>query len=106
MGKFVVSIRSNGDHQFNLVADNGQVILSSQGYASKDGCMNGIESVRANGQIADRFEKLTASNGKFYFNLKAANGQIIGTSQMYEAEAGRDGGIQSVMANAASAVEE
>jgi uncharacterized protein YegP (UPF0339 family) len=37
------------------------------------------------------------------FNLKAGNGQIIGTSQMYESEAGRDNGIASVQKNAPDA---
>ncbi|HAE14496.1 MAG: YegP family protein [Chitinophagales bacterium] len=103
MGKFVVSTRANGEIQFNLKADNGQVILSSEGYKSKDACMNGIESVRKNSATEARFEKLTAKNGKFYFNLKATNGQVIGSSQMYEAEASRDNGIASVMKNAPDA---
>ena len=46
MGKFVISTRSNGEYQFNLKADNGQVILSSEGYTTKAGCENGIESVK------------------------------------------------------------
>ena len=57
MGKFEVSTRTNGEFQFNLKADNGQVILTSQGYAGKDGCMNGIESVRKNSQDENMFEK-------------------------------------------------
>lgn len=40
MGKFVIKKRSNGEFQFNLHAGNGQVILSSEGYASKAGCEN------------------------------------------------------------------
>ncbi|MBK6929553.1 MAG: YegP family protein [Saprospirales bacterium] len=103
MGKFVISQRANGEYQFNLKADNGQVILSSQGYASKASCTNGIESVRTNAQEDGRFERLTASNGKFYFNLKSSNGQVVGSSQMYEAETGRDNGIQSVKNNAPGA---
>lgn len=103
MGKFVISQRSNDDYQFNLKADNGQVILTSQGYASKSGCTNGIESVRTNATDENRFERLTAANGKFYFNLKAANSQVIGTSQMYESAASRDNGIDSVMRNAPDA---
>ncbi|TNE69575.1 MAG: DUF1508 domain-containing protein [Bacteroidetes bacterium] len=103
MGKFVISQRTNGDYQFNLKADNGQVILTSQGYSSKASCTNGIESVRTNSQEEGRFERQTASNGKFYFNLKASNGQVIGSSQMYEAEAGRDNGIDSVRRNAPDA---
>ena len=100
MGKFVITKRSNGEFQFNLKAGNGQNILSSEGYTSKANCENGIESVKKNSQDDAKFDRKTSSNGKFYFNLKATNGQIIGTSEMYEAEAGRDNGIDSVKTNA------
>ena len=56
MGKFVVTTRKNGDFQFVLKATNGQVILSSQGYSTKANCLNGVESVKKNSQIEDRFE--------------------------------------------------
>lgn len=103
MGKFEITTRKNGEIQFNLKAGNGQVILASEGYSSKSGCLNGIESVRKNSQDDSKFEKKTSSNGKPYFNLKATNGQIIGTSEMYESEAGRDNGIESVKKNAPDA---
>lgn len=103
MGKFVVSTRKNGEFQFSLKAGNGQEILGSEGYTTKAACMNGIESVKKNAQNEARFEKLTAKNGKLYFNLKATNGQIIGTSEMYESEASRSNGIASVMKNAPEA---
>jgi uncharacterized protein YegP (UPF0339 family) len=103
MGKFEVSTRTNGDFQFNLKADNGQVIMTSQGYNSKDACMNGIESVRKNGADENNFEKKEAANGKQFFNLKAGNGQIIGSSQMYADASGRDNGIASVGKNAPDA---
>lgn len=103
MGKFVISTRANGEFQFNLVAGNGQVILTSQGYASKASCMNGVESVRTNAADSSRFDRQTAANGKFYFTLKAANSQVVGNSQMYESEASRDNGIASVQNNAPDA---
>ena len=103
MGKFVISKRTNGEFQFNLKADNGQVILTSEGYSSKAGCENGISSVKTNSQDDSKFDKKTSSNGKPYFNLKASNGQIIGTSEMYESTSGRDNGITSVKNNAPSA---
>ena len=37
------------------------------------------------------------------FNLKATNGQVIGTSESYETERARDAGIDSVMKNAPDA---
>ena len=103
MGKFVVSKRKNEEFQFNLKATNGQVILTSEGYTTKSACMNGIESVKKNSQDESKFEVLEAKNGKYYFNLKATNGQIIGSSQMYESLAGCQNGIQSVMNNAPDA---
>ena len=103
MGKFVVTKRANGEFQFNLKADNGQVILSSEGYSSRSSCDNGIESVKKNAPEDSRYDRLEAKNGKQYFNLKAGNGQIIGSSQMYENAAGRDNGIESVKKNAPDA---
>lgn len=103
MGKFEITRRKNDEFQFNLKATNGQVILNSEGYTTKAACMNGVESVMKNSADEKRFEELTAKNGKFYFNLKATNGQIIGTSQMYTTEASRKNGIESVMKNAPEA---
>lgn len=103
MGKFEITTRKNGEIQFNLKAGNGQIILASEGYSSKSACLNGIESVRKNSQDDTRYDKLTSSNGKPYFNLKASNGQVIGASEMYESEASRDNGIESVKKNAPDA---
>ena len=106
MGKFVVTVRKNGEFQFNLKATNGQVILTSEGYNTKASCLNGIESVRKNGPIEDRYEIKEAKNGKPFFNLKASNGQVIGSSQMYASERTMKAGIASVMRNADSPVVE
>jgi len=99
MAKFEVSVRKNGEFQFNLKAQNGQVILTSEGYKTKAACMNGIESVKKNAPVEARFEKVVAKNGKPYFNLKATNGQVIGQSQMYSSDKTCAAGIASVMKN-------
>ncbi|PVW13868.1 YegP family protein [Marixanthomonas spongiae] len=97
-------LKQSGDkYHFNLKAGNGQVILSSQMYASKASAMNGIESVQKNCGNDDCYEKKTAKNGKFHFNVKSTNGQIIGSSQMYAAESGMNNGIESVKKNAPGA---
>jgi uncharacterized protein YegP (UPF0339 family) len=93
----------SGAWRFRLKATNGQTILASQNYKGKDGCHNGIESVKENAGLVERFEKKVSENGKLYFNLMAGNGQVIGTSEMYESESGRDNGIDSVMNNAPAA---
>ncbi|MDA6070116.1 YegP family protein [Flavobacterium sp. AC] len=103
MGKFVITKRTNGEFQFNLKAGNGQTILTSEGYTTKAACTNGIDSVKTNSQDDGRFDRKEAKNGKPYFNLKASNGQIIGSSEMYESVSARENGIESVKKNAPDA---
>lgn len=103
MGKFVIIKRRNGEFQFNLKAGNGQTILSSEGYTTKTNCENGIAAVRTNSKDDNKFDRKISSNGKAYFNLKASNGQIIGTSEMYESVSSMDNGIVSVKTNAPEA---
>lgn len=91
------------EYRFRLKAKNGQIILVSEGYSQKQGCMNGIESVKTNSQDKSKFETKTTNSGKYRFNLKAANGQVIGTSENYESESGCKNGIESVMKNALEA---
>ena len=62
-----------------------------------------IESVKKNAPIEARFEIKEAKNGKPFFNLKASNGQVIGSSQMYASERTMKMGIASVMKNAPEA---
>lgn len=104
MGKFIIKKRSNGEFQFNLKAGNGEVILTSEGYSTKSSCENGIDSVKTNSQDYSKYDKKVSSNNKYYFNLKASNGQIIGTSEMYESSSGRNNGIESVKSNAPDAI--
>jgi uncharacterized protein YegP (UPF0339 family) len=100
MSKFIIKRRTNGEYQFNLQAGNGEVILTSEGYTTRAACENGIASVRTNAPVDARYERKQSTNGKYYFNLKATNGQVIGTSEMYESASGRDNGIESVKRNA------
>jgi uncharacterized protein len=100
MGKFVIKRSNNNQFFFVLKAGNGEVILTSEMYTAKPSCTNGISSVKSVAPYNGNYEKLTSSNWKYYFNLKASNGQVIGTSQMYETSQGRDNGIESVKSNA------
>ncbi len=97
---FELKNKEENQFHFNLKAKNGQIILSSEIYTSKAAAKNGIASIQKNCTDDIRYERKTAKNGKFYFNLKATNGQIIGSSQMYTSESGMENGIKSVKENA------
>ena len=117
MGKFVVKNVATGI-KFDLKAGNGEVIATSEVYASQAACKNGVESVRKNAPVAavedqtvegfavekhPKFEIYTDKAGEFRFRLKATNGQIIAVSEGYKAMAGCKNGIESVKKNAPEA---
>ena len=99
-GKFECYRDNAGQYRFRLKARNGEIILASQAYTAKAACQKGIESVRKNCTDPTAFQAETTDKGKFRFLLKSANGQVIGTSQIYESETGRDNGIASVARSA------
>ena len=101
-GWFELTTNDKGHFHFVLKAGNAETILSSETYQAKASALNGIESVQANCALDERYERKVASNGKPFFNLKASNGQVIGTSQMYASDANRETGIASVKTNGAS----
>src|SRR5262245_29925170 len=101
-GRFL--LRKSGDQfLFSLLATNGEKILVSERYVAKASALNGIASVRANAPMDSRYERKSSKANQPYFVLKASNGEIIGTSEMYSSEAGRENGIASVKANAPAA---
>ena len=102
-GKFEIYQDNGGQYRFRLKAGNGQNILASEAYTQKSSAQNGIESVKENAPHDDRYERKDASNGKPMFNLRAANNQVIGTSEQYESVAARENGIESVKSNAPGA---
>ena len=101
-GWFELGKSSDGQFRFVLKAGNSETILTSELYATRAGAEGGIRSVQANSANDGNYERKTAKNDKLHFNLKAANHQVIGTSQMYASEVARETGIGSVKANGAS----
>jgi uncharacterized protein YegP (UPF0339 family) len=101
-GWYELKANDKGQYSFALKAGNGETILRSETYESKASAENGIASVQKNSPLAERYELKTASDGRCYFNLKAGNHQVIGTSQMYKSESGRDNGIASAKTNGPS----
>jgi hypothetical protein len=104
MAKFeVYQSGKNKDFRFRLKADNGQTILSSEPYKTRAACVNGIESVKKNSKDPKRINKVVTPNKLFRFAVVAGNNEVIGISQNYKSESGRDNGIDSLKRNAVKA---
>jgi uncharacterized protein YegP (UPF0339 family) len=102
-GKFEIKKAKDGEFFFHLKAGNSQIILVSEMYKEKTSAKNGIASVKKNASDDARYQRKETKKGNFMFNLKAANHQVVGTSQMYKSAESREEGIASVKANAPSA---
>src|SRR3954470_3553256 len=100
-GHYVLSKSSASQpYHFVLRADNNQVILVSENYATKQGAQTGINSCQVNSPHDIRYErKKSAAAQPYSFVLKAGNGEIIGRSENYASESGRENGIASVKLN-------
>jgi uncharacterized protein len=94
---------SRGQFSWVLKSGNNEVILTSELYKTRASAENGIEAVRKNSQVDRNYERKTATDGRFYFTMKAANHEVIGTSQMYSSEAHRNDGIAAVKTNGPTA---
>ena len=91
--------RSDGQFMFNLKAGNGEVILTSERYTTKASAEGGIASVRTNSPIDWRYDRRTSTSDQPFFVLLAANGEAIGTSEMYSSTSAMENGIASVKEN-------
>lgn len=92
---FEIKHAAGGQFCFNLKAPNHQVILTGETYATKQGCHNGITSVKENAPFDNRYERKD-NPGNYRFNLKAENGRVIGSSEGYTTAYNRDQGIADV----------
>ncbi len=117
MGKFVIKDAKNGV-KFDLKANNGEIIATSQVYASYATAKNGVESVRKNAPLAEiedqtapgftrvknpKFEVYNDKRGQVRFRLKATNGQIIATSEGYTEKKSALQGLESIKRNCGQA---
>lgn len=117
MGKFIKKTTATGV-KFDLAANNGEVIATSEVYTSPASCKKGIASVIKNAPIANvedqtedgfakllnpKFEVYTDKAGEYRFRLTARNGKTIAVSEGYKAKNSCMNGIESVRKNAADA---
>jgi hypothetical protein len=90
---------ANSQYYFRLRSINGEIILSSESYYSKQSCIDGIGSVKVHAPYDNYYDRRD-NTGNYTFNLKARNGEIIGRSENYVSSQGRENGISAVKRDA------
>lgn len=96
-GRFHIRPDAKGEFRFHLVAVNGEEIMGSEGYTARASCLKGIDSVKHHASDPDNYERTISASGRYHFNLKAGNGEVIGTSQSYGSSEAMEKGITAVM---------
>lgn len=106
MGKYQVKKSTNGQFYWTLKASNGEPLLASETFATKQNCLNGIASSKQS--VADsNFQRLTGSGSQpYYFNQRANNYEVLAKSEMYSSEQARENGISAVKREAPTATTE
>ena len=102
-GGYIVRTTTKKEFRFNLRASNGQVILSSEGYATQANCFTGVTSLREHAEEDHTCERTSSRTGSYHFNLKVTNGQVTGASHSRETSVGMENGIHAVMTHAPAA---
>lgn len=95
MSYFQLKRAQNQQFMFNLIAGNGEIILTSETYMAKTSALDGIASVKVNAPINSRCDRRTSAT-QYYFVLRGANHEVIGTSERYTTHQSMEVGIATV----------
>jgi len=74
---------ANEPFSFSFVDSEGKMIVKSENYKAKDSALKGISAVKRNCTIDQRYVLKESANGKYFFNIKSANGQVVASSAMF-----------------------
>lgn len=96
--RFNVFESDSGYYYFNLHAKNGEIVLSSEAYESETSALNGAFAVAENGLDEANYDVRAAHGGGYYVNLRAANNEIIATSEVYSTESNARAAVVAMIA--------
>lgn len=94
-GTFELRQSSDNQFYFSLKASGGTTLLTGEGHPRKATAQAGIQSVKANAPLDSRYERKTSTDNRYYFTLKAANGEPLGRSLLFGTAKERDAAVEA-----------
>jgi hypothetical protein len=91
-----VLVGDSGKFRFNIHAQNGEIVLSSESYTTEAAAFNGAFAVQSVSQDAAAYAVKQNSAGGFFFTVTAQNGEIVGISQQYSTKQAAESGVASI----------
>ena len=94
-GKIDLYQSSDSQWRFHVVSGNGRTLLTSEGYTSRSGALNGVLSVLDNGVDPAMYALNQTASGKWNLRLRAANFETIAFTQAYSTKSSATRAITS-----------
>jgi len=86
----------DNEYIFELKAESGHTLLKSVPFSDKQSAIKTANDLSRFAKKSSSFERKTNHSGQFLFNFKNSNGLVIGSSQLYNSEAGMENGIKNL----------
>ena len=101
--KFEIKKSKDGQWFFNLRSAILEILVISEMYKAKQSVHVGIDAVFDAAASIEYFQHRTAKNRLFYFVIIARNGEIVGTSKMFQCNQERITAIETILTGLATA---
>ncbi len=84
-GKWRVELKCKDEYVAELIASNGEVMLSSETYTTLEGAKVGISTI-IKGVDNGKFVIYQDKNGNYYYKLKTANNRLLCVGEIYKSK--------------------
>ncbi|MBM1107395.1 DUF1508 domain-containing protein [Aurantibacter crassamenti] len=88
--------KTDSGYTFNIQAESDEALFNSITFSSQEEVVLVLSELTGDNMPLNTFERKTNNEGKFLFNVKNSNGRLIGSSQLYNSEAGMQNGIKNL----------
>ena len=83
-------------YEFLVKSESGKILLKSIPFKDEQAISKTVQRLGKADSPLKRYERKTNLNGQFLFELKNEKGKIIGSSGLYNSEAGMENGIKNL----------
>lgn len=95
-GKFEIE-KFDGEYSWDLKASNGQILCQADGYTSKSGVMNSIDSFKKNIKEGT-FKCVKDKNNNYCYKLYTQSGRVCAVGESYTTKTSTESAANSVVA--------
>lgn len=105
MANFQVFKSSTKNQYYYLLkaTGNSRLILSCEGFSSKQKCLDAINYIRGKAADDDFYER-TSTYLNYIFVVKSAEGVVIGKGEHYTIESARENSIETIKSESEKAI--